>query len=76
MKNAEQIAAIAQSEQIWDIFRESELFADAAPNREVISEARSIILSKLTRLSEGHPERRRAEKALERLNLCSESIVH
>jgi len=42
MNNAEQIAAIAQSELVWDIFVQSELFADATPNRDVINEARSI----------------------------------
>jgi hypothetical protein len=75
MNNAEQIAAIAQSELVWDIFVQSELFANAAPNRDVINEARSIVQNKLTRLSEGHPERQRAEEALERLKLCSQSVV-
>jgi hypothetical protein len=75
MNNAEQIAAIAQSEQIWDVFLRSELFVDAAPNREVLNEARSILQNKLTRLSKGHPERKRTEKALERLKLCSETIT-
>jgi len=67
LRNAEQIAEIAQSEHIWNAFVRSELFVHAAPNAEVLNEACHILKKKLTRFAEGHPERERKEKALERL---------
>jgi hypothetical protein len=69
VRNAEQIAEIAQSEHIWNSFVRSELFVHAAPNAEVLNEACHILKKKLTRFAEGHPERERKEKALERLTL-------
>jgi hypothetical protein len=69
VRNAEQIAEIAQSESIWNSFVQSELFAHAAPNAEVLNEAYNILERKLIRFEEGHPDRERKEKALERLTL-------
>jgi hypothetical protein len=67
MKNAEQIAEIAQSEHIWTLFVGSELFVHATPSADVLSEARDILERQLNRLDENHPERGRKERALERL---------
>jgi len=67
MRNAEQIAEIAQSEHVWTLFVGSELFVHAAPNADVLNEAQGILERQLNRLEENHPERRRKEKALERL---------
>jgi hypothetical protein len=68
MKNAEQIAEIAQSEHFWDLFVRSKLFVHAATNPEILDEARDILKNKLIQFAVGHPERERKEKALERLN--------
>jgi len=70
VRNAEQIAEIAQSESIWNSFVQSELFAHAAPNAEVLNEACNILEKKLIRFEEGHPDRERKEKALARLALA------
>jgi len=70
VRNAEQIAEIAQSEHIWNSFVRSELFAHAAPNPEVLNEACRILEKKLIRFAEDHPEHERKEKALERLTLA------
>jgi hypothetical protein len=67
MRNAQQVAEIAQSEHVWTLFEASELFVHAAPNAQVLNEARGILERQLNRLDEKHPERRRKEKALERL---------
>ena len=67
MRNAEQIAEIAQSEPIWTLFVGSELFVHAAPNADVLSEAQAILERQLNRLDDNHPERGRKERALERL---------
>ena len=72
MRNAEQIAEIAQSEHVWNLFVRSGLFAHAASNAEAVNEARSILQNKMMRLAKGHPERERTDKALERLKLCSQ----
>jgi hypothetical protein len=70
VRNAEQIAEIAQSESIWNAFVQSELFAHAAPNAEVLNEAYHILEKKLIHFEEGHPNRERKEKALARLTLA------
>jgi hypothetical protein len=67
MKNAEQIAEIAQSEHVWTLFVGSELFVHAAPNTDVLNEAQGILERQMNRLDKNHPEHRRKEKALERL---------
>jgi hypothetical protein len=67
MRNAEQIAEIAQSEHVWTLFVGSELFVHAAPNADVLNEAQGLIERQLNRLEENHPERCRKQKALERL---------
>jgi hypothetical protein len=73
VRNAEQIAGIAQSEHIWNFFVRSKLFAHAAPNAEVLKEARSILENKLICFAEGHPERERKKQALQRLALAVKS---
>jgi hypothetical protein len=70
VRNAEQIAEIAQSEHIWKVFVQSELFVHAVPNPEVLNEACNILEKKLIRFAEGHPDRKRKEKALARLTLA------
>ena len=66
-KNAKQITEIVQSEHIWNFFVRSKLFRHAAPNEAVLNEACNILENRLSHYSEGHPERERKEKAVERL---------
>ena len=74
MRNVEQIAQIAQSDYIWELFVRSELFVHAAPNAAVLDEACTILRNRLNRLAQDHPERKRQEKALERLKRGSLSL--
>jgi hypothetical protein len=67
MKAAEQIAEIAQSDHIWELFVRSKLFVHAAPNAAVLDEACAILRSRLNRMAENHQERARKEKALQRI---------
>jgi hypothetical protein len=46
------------------------LFVHAAANTEVLNDARKILEKKLIRFAEGHPERVRKERALERVTLA------
>jgi hypothetical protein len=67
MRNAEQIAEIAQSDYFWNLFVRSKLFVHAAPNADVLNEACTILQNRLNLFPKGHPEHERKEKALERL---------
>ena len=69
MKDAEQIAEIAQSEHIWNLFVRSKLFRHAVRDAGALAEARNILQGQLIRFAEGHPERDRKRKAMERLKL-------
>jgi hypothetical protein len=75
MRNAEQIADMAQSEYVWNLYIRSKLFLCGASNAEILNEARSILQNKLMLFADYHPELERINKALERLKLRIRSFA-
>jgi hypothetical protein len=75
MRIAEQIAEIAQSEFVWNLYVESELFSHRGLSGEVLSEARSILHIKLKLSANCLTECERTEKALQRLEIFGPSFI-
>ena len=75
MQNAEQIAEIAQSEHVWNLYVRSSLFPNRISSGKILDEARGILRNKLELSASCLTECERTKKALERLNFSDPFFV-
>ena len=75
MQNAEQIAEIAQSEHVWNLYVRSGLFPHRISSGKILDEARGILRNKLELSASCLTGCERTKKALERLNVSGPFFV-